>query len=909
MLSAIATSLKNRFQGSAFAIRTGLATLLLGVGSFASAVEVYLLPIAPVGYETNLVPATMKLVRTSTSGDLVVRLSLNADSIATLTTDYTVSATGIADATFPTVDPLDAVDLNTTTITMPDGESEVLLTITPVQDALVEARESMVFTIKPNDDDSDLADDYVIGAPSSMSLTIADNDHKARIQVPDPVADEDSALFGLVSDPDVQRRAVMRVRFDPFAPGDAFTRNLAVQFVTSGGTQPIATLDTDYQVHYKICGNNVIAGATGERSRIGYDKVNIRGTGLGYTLIAHLANEFNISVTGADAGDDALPVGSTIQFANHTQVYNVDSAGPNGLAISPNLVANLPNGLAITVLSLGGSADDPPTNLTVERVYPAGSTTINVDFGSGGLFIGDVFQIDGHNGFYVVTDNEPNLSDSPTAGASGALEFRRYQGAGTGDGLESNTGGSPSIITHIEATVSGGVMQVLVPEESTKVEISATPVANGDGAEGAEEVRMRMIADEDYEVLTPQESAVFIADRDVSTTISVLSNAGLPSQTGYFRIAFSQPFARAITVPYLVVDNLPTLAGTNNDYDETIPSSVTLVAGQTEALIQVDPIAARGPASVTTTLIANLNYKLSGSTSSGVNPSATMDIANSIGSISIAATTPTASESATAPANGEFTVTVTRNVGQTVAIGITLAVEGTAVVGSRYQFINPLTLGVITPVNNQIQVTVPANQNTVAIAVRPINNFLADGDQIVQLRVVDGTSYLVGTPSTASVTVDDDEPTVSVAFINDAARPSTPGVFRFSYTGAALSQAVLVNFTYSGTGVINTDFTAATSITIPTGNTSQDLSINPIDTPEGTAATVTVTINPSTTYNIGTNAATMDILAADAPLGSKPTPGTINSGAASGGCGLGSGFATLAGLGLFALLAFRRREH
>lgn len=901
MLSAIATSLKNRFQGSAFAIRTGLATLLLGVGSIASAVEVYLLPIAPVGYETNEVPATMKLVRTSTSGTLTVRLSLNSDSVATIGSDYTVAGTGIADPTFPDQDPLDTVDLTTTTVVMPDGESEVLITITPVDDALVEARELMVISIKP------INADYVIGAPSAMSLTIADNDHKARIQIPDPIADEDSALFGLVSDPDVQRRAVMRVRFDPFALGDEFTRNLAVQFVTTGGTQPIATLDTDYQVHYKICGNT---GATGERSRIGYDKVNIRGTGLGYTLIAHLAGETQISVTGAESTDDALPVGSTLSFSNHGTVYGVTSAGPNGIVLNAPLTANLPNGTGITVLSLGGGgSEDPPTNLTVQRVYPAGSTTINVDFGTGGLFIGDVFQIDDHDGFYVVTVNTASLTTSPTAGASGALTFRRYQGAGTGGGLEADTGGSPTIVTHIEGTIAGGVMQVLVPEESTKVEISATPVSNGDGAEGAEEVRMRMIADEDYEVLTPQESAVFIADRDVSTTISVVSNAGLPSQTGYFRVTFSQPYSRAITVPYLVVDNLPTLAGINNDYDETIPSSVTLVAGQTEALIQVDPIAARGPASVTLTLIANLNYKLSGSTSSGVNPSATMDIANSIGSVSIAATTPTASENATAPVNGLFTVSIVRNAGQTSAIGTTLAVEGTAVVGSRYEFINPLTLGVITPVNNQIQVTVPANQNTVTVGVRPINNFLADGDQIVQLRVVDGTSYLVGTPSTASVTIDDDEPTVSVAFVTDAARPSTPGSFLFSYTGAALSQAVVVNYTYSGTGTLNTDFTAATSVTIPTGNTSQSLLINPIDTPEGTAATVTVTINPSTTYNIGTSTATMDILAADAPLGNKPTPGTINSGASSGGCGLGSGFATLAGLGLFALLAFRRREH
>lgn len=901
MFSAITTHQKNRCHGLPFALRAWLVMLLLGGGSIASAVEVYLLPVAPVGYETNAVPATMKLVRTSTIGALSVRLSLNADSVALIGADYAVTGTGIVDTSFSTQDPLDTLDLSTSLVTMADGEGEVLIAITPVNDALVEARESMVLTVKPSDVSS-----YVIGAPSSMSLTIADNDHKARIQVPDPVADEDSALFGLVSDPDVQRRAVMRVRFDPFAPGDEFTRNLAVNFVSVGGTQPLATLNTDYAVHYKICGNT---GATAERSRIGYDRVNIRGTGLGYTVIAHLAGETEISMSGAGELDDTLPAGSRIRFSNHSTVYDVDSAGPNGVVLVQPLTANLPNGTGITVLLVGGGGTaDPPNNLVVQRIYPAGSTSINVDFGSGGLFTGDVFQIDDHDGFYVVTADTASLVTNP-AGSSGALSFRRYQGElGSGGGLEKDTGGSPLLTTHIEGEVVGGVMQVLVPEESTKVEISVTPESDGI-AEGVEEVRMRMIADEDYEVLTPQESSIFIADRDVSATISVVSNAGLPNQTGYFKVTLSAPFSRAITVPYLVVDNLATGPLADDDYEETIPGSVTFVAGQTEALIQVDPITARGPASVTLTLIATLNYKLAGSTSSGVNPSATMDIADSVGSISIAATTLTANESATAPSNGLFTVSVARNAGQTGAIGTTLAVAGTAVVGSRFEFINPLNSAIISPVNNQIQVTIPAGQNSITVGVRPINNFLADGNQIVQLQVVDGSSYVVGTPTTASVTVIDDEPTVSVVRISNASRPSTPGSFLFSYSGSALSQAVLVNFTYSGTGVLNTDFTATNSVTIPSGNTSQTLSINPIDTPDGLEVTVTVTINPSTTYNIGTSsAASLIIGASDSPSGDKPTPGTINSGASSGGCGLGSGFATLIGLGMFALLAFRRRQ-
>jgi hypothetical protein len=285
-----------------------------------------------------------------------------------------------------------------------------------------------------------------------------------------------------------------------------------------------------------------------------------------------------------------------------------------------------------------------------------------------------------------------------------------------------------------------------------------------------------------------------------------------------------------------------------------------------------------------------------------------MDIANSVGSISIAATTSNAAESATAPTNGLFTVTVNRNTGQNGAVGVNLAVAGAAVVGSRYEFINPLTSAVITPISGQIQVVVPSGQNTVTVGVRPINNFLADNNQIVQLSIIAGQSYLVGTPASAFVTVVDDEPTVSVSVSDpNAARPSTPGSFRFSYGGAALSQAVVVNFTYSGTGIIDQDFTAQTTVTIPSNNNSTELVINPIDTPDGAAATVTVTITPSTTYNVGTNTSTLTIAASNAPSKDKPTPGTINSGG-SGGCGLGSGLSALIGLAALAMVALRARR-
>jgi hypothetical protein len=187
----------------------------------------------------------------------------------------------------------------------------------------------------------------------------------------------------------------------------------------------------------------------------------------------------------------------------------------------------------------------------------------------------------------------------------------------------------------------------------------------------------------------------------------------------------------------------------------------------------------------------------------------------------------------------------------------------------------------------------------------------------VQLSVNNqGTDYVIGTPASAVITIQDNEPTLSVTVVQNAARPSTPGTFRFSYPGVplnqALDQSINVRFTFSG-ATLGTDFVADTTLVIPAGSPtrSADLIINPTAT--GTATSLTVTITSDTAYTVLSSAAsaTMTFTAASEndPSRDKPTPGTINSGSGGSSCGLGSGVAGFLALGLFVLLALRRRQH
>jgi hypothetical protein len=936
-----------------------LAMLLL-LASSSWAFEVAIDVGVPVGYEPSnvgevpaapAVPATFIVRRQSgNSGDLAVVIKLTDASTATLTTDFTAtyfdSATPGGLATTLTF----SGPGNTDTVNFHSGESELTIYITPVADTLIEARESVAISIE----DPAVAGSYITGTPSTMSVSIADNDHSVRIEIPDSVADEDPALFGLANDPDIRRRAVMRARFDQW-PGSAlpyaapsgsdkpFDRNFAAVF--SGA----AALGADYSITYKICGNK--NALTMESSRIGYDPVNKQGTGIGYTMIAHLAGEVNIVMSGAPAGSSALGAGSKIRFANDlaTQYTVLVDSSNNLVTLSVPLVNNLPNGTAIQVslfvppanAAVGATA---PTTLVVDRVYPAGSTTINVDFGSGGLYEGDVFQIGTDPGLFVVTADTPALTTG-AGRASGALTFRRFQGVGSGAGLTADLGGSPLLVTLISPPLSGSLMQLLVPMESTKVEVSIAPTLAGDGAEGREDVRMTIIASEDYQIRTPQVGSVLIADRDVSASVSVRAGevAGLPNVTGYFTLSLDRAFPVAINVPFSVTTSLGAteeplpVPAIRTDTFAHLPRSVTFVAGQREARIQVDPISGGVPGAVTVTLNGTLDYKLASSPASGLNPSATMNISDSAGSVNIAATTPTAVESATRPpaVDGLFTVTLARSAGQSGSIGVNLAVSGTAVVGSRYEFYNPLNAATYPVSGGQVQIVIPAipsvppvvagTLTSVTIGVRPINNFLADGNQSVQLALLTGQSYVVNPAAVpVSVTVQDDEPTISVNGGVDAVRPSTPGSFTFSYpgvpSGTALGQSVVVHFSYSGTGVLGTDFSDSASgssstdrtVTINAGSRSAVLSINPIDTADGAAKDITVTILSNTTYNIGTASDNIAIGASNSPSANKPTPGVVNTGSSGGsGCGLGSGIATFSALLLLALrmaLVRRRRD-
>jgi hypothetical protein len=124
----------------------------------------------------------------------------------------------------------------------------------------------------------------------------------------------------------------------------------------------------------------------------------------------------------------------------------------------------------------------------------------------------------------------------------------------------------------------------------------------------------------------------------------------------------------------------------------------------------------------------------------------------------------------------------------------------------------------------------------------------------VIVTISDSSAYLVGTPGSAEVTILDDPAVVSITAIDaDASELGPdPGVILISRAGGALSAALDVGLQFSGTAS-SVDFASVpATVTIPAGETSLQIAIEPrpdnlVEGPE----TVVVTLAARTTYVVG----------------------------------------------------------
>src|SRR6185369_15245703 len=100
-------------------------------------------------------------------------------------------------------------------------------------------------------------------------------------------------------------------------------------------------------------------------------------------------------------------------------------------------------------------------------------------------------------------------------------------------------------------------------------------------------------------------------------------------------------------------------------------------------------------------------------------------------------------------------------------------------------------------------VTIPSGSSTVTLTIIPKDDPTAEGDETAILTISSSASYAIGSPGAATVTIHDDEPTITVtATDSNAAEPgSDVGVYTF--TRSNLGNALVVNYSMSGAATNN----------------------------------------------------------------------------------------------------------
>ncbi len=166
-------------------------------------------------------------------------------------------------------------------------------------------------------------------------------------------------------------------------------------------------------------------------------------------------------------------------------------------------------------------------------------------------------------------------------------------------------------------------------------------------------------------------------------------------------------------------------------------------------------------------------------------------------------------------------------------------------------------------------VTIPPNMSSAIIPVSPLDDQAFEGTETVELTISSGALYDIGTPSTAAVSIlDNDLPTVSIAatVATVPEQGSGTGQFTLSRTGITTSP-LTVNYAVGGTAYEGDFQNLSGSVTIPAGVAVFSIFVTPIDDLDFEGdETVTLILLPSTAYNLGTVSASVTIVDNDLPV-------------------------------------------
>ncbi|MCA1627369.1 MAG: hypothetical protein LC742_05345 [Acidobacteria bacterium] len=782
----------------------------------------------------------------STAAGLTVNFSVGGT--ATFNTDYTQTGA----ATF---------NASSGTVTFAAGSSTATVTLDPTADTPVESDETAILTVVSGTS-------YDVGTPAAATGTITNDDTDVTVAVA-PSSVEEDGVPNLVY---------------TFTRNGVTTGPLTVSF-SVGGT---ATFSTDYTqtgaATFTATDGTVTFGAGNSTATVTVDPSTDSVIEPNETVILTLT-----AGTGYNVANPSTATGTiTNDDAEVTLAVAPSAVDEDGV---PNLVYTFTRsgdttGALVVNFTIGGTADSATdymqtgaTTFTAPNgtvTFAAGNSTATVTVDPTAdataepdetvtftLAAGADYNI-GTPSVATATINNDDTSVS-VAVAPGAVDedgaanlvytFTRSDSAGALT-VNFSVGGTATFSTDYTqtgaATFTPPTGTVSFADGSLTATVTVDPAADMT-AESDETVILTVTAGAGYTVGVPAAATGTITNDDTGVSVAVSPLSTTEDGAGNLVYTFTRT---GVTTGALTVNfSISGTATFNTDYAQsgatafTPPTgTVDFAAGSSTATVTIDPAADNTPEAdetVVLTVTSGTGYNV------GAPSVATGTITNDDAGVTVAVSPSSVDEDGAT----NLVYTFTRTGDTTGALTVNFSIGGTATFSTDYTQTGAATF---TPPTGTV--TFGAGNSTATVTIDPSVDATSEPDETVILTLTAGTGYEVGSPDSATGTINNDDNAVSVAVSPGAVNEDGVTNLVYTFTRGDSNGALTVNFSVGGTATFNTDYTqsgAATfgatgTVAFADGSLTATVTIDPsADSTVEPDETVILTVTAGADYTVG----------------------------------------------------------
>ncbi|WP_413176352.1 Calx-beta domain-containing protein [Anabaena azotica] len=671
-------------------------------------------------------------------------LTRTGNKSAALTVNYTVAGTATNGTDYNTL---------TKTVTFAAGSATAIIDVTPIDDAVYEGNETAIVTLASGTN-------YILGTAKTATVNLADNDSSTNVKPTITISASDANAGETVTGTTVNRGQFKFTR-----TGD-LSASLTVGY-SVGGT---ATNGVDYN---SLSGTATFAaGASTALVNLSpIDDTAFEGdetvvvtlsSGTNYNLgtaksatvtivdndIPIVPSMITVAATDSNAGETtsgqiANPGQFTITRTGTTSAltvnYTLSGTAINGTDyVSLNGVANFAAGVSTAVVTV-----TPIDDLLIEGNE---TVTLNLTAGTG-------YSIGANSSAVVsIADNDSLPTITISATDANTAETTIGQTANPGQFTITRTGSTASAL-NVNYTVTGsatnsvdyvGLSGTVTIQAGATTAVLPITVLDDSLTESPETVIVTLDTNSNYTLGNTTTAIVTIADNELPSLNITASDAnavetisGQTTNPGQFTITRTGSTVSALNVNYTV-----TGSATNSVDYGVLNGTLTIQAGATTAVLPItvlDDLVSESPETVLVTLNPSSSYILESITS------AMVTIAdNELPILNISALDANAFETISGQTTNPGQFTITRTGSTASALNVNYSITGSAT--------NSVDYGGLSGT-----VTILAGATTAVLPITVLDDLLTESPETVVVTLSSNSSYTLGSTTTATVTISDNE--------------------------------------------------------------------------------------------------------------------------------------------------------